>query len=197
MAVLPLMLVAEPLALHEALSTINTLQADFTQTSQATEPQRGHLWMSKPDRFRIEISEPWRQTLVSNGHVFWNYDLDLEQVIVDDLDRDLRQLPILLFSSTRAELEEAFSVEHFEDGTATWYVLQPRAGTNLFRAMTLVWQDGLPSSLIIVDATDLRTEVQFHEVIGNENISEARFELEIPVAVDVVDQRSPAPGLVP
>ncbi len=188
---------AGTLSLHQALEEIDTLHADFTQTSPGSEPQQGRLWIARPDRFRIEISEPWQQRLVSNGTHFWNYDLDLDQVIIEHLNRDLRQLPILLFSSTEAELNSAFNVETFEDESANWYVLAPKTQANLFRALTLVMQDGLPVSLIVVDATGLRTEVLFRDVVVNEPVADSQFEPVIPDGVDIVDQRTDASGTAP
>ena len=114
----------EPVGYSELLSSylsgISTLSGNFEQSTSNQNDYystvyKGQLWISKPNRFRVDTISPSLQSLISDGTDFWSFDADLEQVIVSKLNEDLNQMPILLFSSDIDNIENSYEVSGYED----------------------------------------------------------------------------------
>lgn len=181
--------------LSSYLSHISTLSGKFEQDTSipgdhnSTVVYRGEIWISKPNRFRVDTILPSLQSLVSDGEDFWFYDEDLEQVIVSKLNRDLSQVPILLFSSDIDSIEDSYEIGGYEDEDGQYFLLQPVSETSLFRSLTLAFHDGIPSAIEISAATGQMTRIRLKQVVVNEHIPANRFSFDVPDNVDVIDDR--------
>jgi outer membrane lipoprotein carrier protein len=176
--------------LFAKLDGFRAIHAQFEQqTAQDTEVHSGELWIEKPNRFRIVTEMPWQQTLISDGSTFWNYDADLEQVTITEMEHDLLKFPILLFSSTEAELEKTFSVSTFRGEVNTVYVLEPRGEQQFFKQMTIVFNGNLPKTISIVDSLAQKTRIRLIQAdIASQPPAEL-FQFVPPSGTDIVDQR--------
>jgi len=181
--------------LNERLEGIDSLQANFVQsTSDANnrvlQNNSGRLWVSKPSRFRIETTEPYVQTLVSDGENFWSYDADLEQVIVSALDADIKQVPILLLSGQADRITREYKVSYFRDETVEHYVLAAKSASSLFETLSIEFEADKPVALTVSDSLGQRTRIELHDLEINEPIDASRFQFEAPEGVDVIDDRA-------
>jgi len=180
--------------LSSYLSNISTLSGNFEQNTSNQNDHystiyRGELWISKPNRFRVDTISPSLQSLVSNGTDFWFYDEDLEQVIVSRLNEDLNQVPILLFSSDIESIENSYDISGYEDEDGEHFLLQPVSEISLFQSLSLDFRDGIPIAIKINAASGLMTTINLKQIVVNGPIAEDRFSFDAPDNVDVIDDR--------
>ena len=176
------------------LSQIKTMQAGFQQwtvdaRNTAIQNSDGYLWLASGAKFRIETKLPFEQTLVSNGAHFWTYDVDLEQVVVGPLSKDIKQVPILLFGNADSELLENYVVSSFEEEGQVNFVLQPKASDSLFEVLTMAFSETLPVNIRIRDSLGQNTRIEFTDPTLNSAISVDKFEFIVPAGVDLIDDR--------
>ena len=190
--------------LNTYLSAITTLSARFEQTTTDQTAYDtaydktiydGRLWMEKPNRFRVDTINPSLQTVVSDGIDFWSYDEDLEQVVISQLNDDLNQVPILLFSSDILSIQEAYNISGYTGESDNHlllehFVLEPMSDLSLFHSLTLSFHRGKPVSITINATTGQITTVSLHDVTLNSAISPDRFNFIAPAGADVIDDRS-------
>jgi outer membrane lipoprotein carrier protein len=150
--------------------------------------------MEKPNRFRVDTINPSLQTVVSDGIDFWSYDEDLEQVVISPLNKDLNQVPILLFSSDILSIQGAYNISGYtgegEDHLLLeHFVLEPISDLSLFHSLTLSFHLGKPVSITINATTGQITTVSLRDIDLNSAISPDRFNFIAPAGADVIDDR--------
>lgn len=104
------------------------ITSNFTQTTYARGESiavEGRLWVSAPDKFKIETGDPVSQILVSNGKNFWNYDVELESVTVSKLD--ISQAPIFFLLKQETDLSQSYFVDAFSDEESRVFILTPKS----------------------------------------------------------------------
>jgi len=176
------------------LQQIQTLTASYIQTTvdnrqQLVQQARGSVWVSAPGKFRLETNEPATQTLVSDGEIFWSFDKDLEQVVVSRLERDISQVPILLFGGDAEAIADEYLVVYFTEDDHDFYVLEPREEASLFESLTLTFVAGEPVSIVLRDSLGQRTQIEFSDLVANQLIADGTFTFVPPAGVDLIDDR--------
>lgn len=173
---------------------VDSLSARFEQvqkddTGNTLQQAEGTFLLSRPDRFRWEYSEPYRQVIVSDGKAFRFYDVDLAQVTIRSIDATLRATPALLLTGGAA-LEDAFNITAAgqRDGMS-WVKLTPRADDTDFQEVRLGLKNQVPSVMELDDNLGQTTHIRFTDVEINPSIGDGRFTLDIPDDVEVVDGR--------
>ena len=182
-------------ALNERLAGIKSLSAAFTQTTinssnRTLQQSSGNLWVTRPSKFRIETSSPSVQTLVSNGTDFWTWDADLEQVIINKLDKDVKQVPILLLGGDTERITRQYKVRRYEDKAGDHFELTSQSNTSLFETLGMDFQHGLPVAISITDSLGQQTRITLEHVAINQPIAGTRFEFVPPKGADVIDDRN-------
>ncbi|MCH7741290.1 MAG: outer membrane lipoprotein chaperone LolA [Proteobacteria bacterium] len=178
--------------LSNYLSHISTLSGKFEQNTSNDHDSTvysGEIWISKPNRFRVDTISPSLQSLVSDGTDFWIYDEELEQVIVNKLNLDLSRVPILLFSSNIDKIEDSYEISGYADEEGEYFLLQPVSETSLFQSLALEFHDGIPSAIKINAVTGQMTTINLEHIEVNKHIPEERFSFDVPDHVDVIDDR--------
>lgn len=181
-------------ALNNRLSGIASLHTRFEQSTTGrnndiTRQESGELWVEKPDRFRIVTGDPNAQTLVSDGELFWSYDAELEQVIVSQLDKSIRDVPILLLGGDPAAITRKYRVSFYESERGDHFVLEPKSTTGLFASLTIVFTEELPIAISIRDNFGQYVLMRFVDPAVNVNLEPETFTFNPPDGVDVIDDR--------
>jgi len=178
---------------------VDSLSAQFKQQQQdekgnTLQQARGTFELARPDRFRWEYKKPYEQIIVSDGEVFRFYDVGLAQVTIRTIDATLRATPALLLTGGAA-LEDAFNVTSAgrHEGMS-WVKLTPRADDSDFQQVRLGLKDQVPSVMELDDSLGQTTHIRFSDVELNTEIADARFTLDIPDDVEVVDGRGMSGG---
>lgn len=183
--------------LKARLDQLDSLTGAFEQVTinaenRVVQENEGHLWVRSPASFRVETMAPFVQTLVSDGQSLWTFDEDLAQVVIRDLEQNVAQVPILLFSGGADAVIDAYRVTRYEDDDGENFVLSPRDEGALFESMTIGFDGPRPTAILIRDSLGQRTRIDVLEAQINEPVADDRFVLEIPDGVDVVDDRTPS-----
>ncbi len=175
-------------------NNVDSLSAEFEQEQkddggQTLQQASGTFLLSRPDRFRWEYTAPYQQVIVSDGETFRFYDVDLAQVTIRSIDATLQATPALLLTGGAA-LEDAFNIASAgqRDGMS-WVRLTPRADDTDFQEVRLGLRDQVPSVMELDDNLGQTTHIRFTDIELNPKLDEARFTLDIPDDVEVVDGR--------
>ena len=180
----------EGAALQGYLDGLNGLYAEFRQASgDQGLVQDGQLWIEKPGKFAVVTRQPGEQWLVSDGTDLWNFDADLEQVVITRLGDDPAEVPILLFASDAARVTEAYAVTSYSDEAMQHFVLTPRDGSSLFRTVNVAFNEGLPAWVTINPVTGEPTTLQIINAERDPEIEPSRFTFVAPPGIDVLDDR--------
>ena len=170
------------------LSSLESLDADFRQHTARGEVQIGHVWLSKPNQFRLESEAPLSQTIVSDGETLWTHDRDLEQVIVSDMGDRASEIPILVFAGEPERLAEQYRIERFEDGQRDYFLLTPLGEGALTANLSLTFEQGVPLRLTLENAMGQQTSIDLLNV-KRQPVNQSMFAFKIPADVDVIDDR--------
>jgi outer membrane lipoprotein carrier protein len=189
---------AQHAALTAFYAEVDSLSAEFEQVQvdengDVLQSASGVFLLERPDKFRWEYREPYRQVLVSDGRAFRLYDVDLAQVTVRDIGDTLRATPAQLLAGGTG-LDQAFTVESLsrDDGLA-WARLTPRTDEGDFREIRIGLQDKRPLRLELDDQLGQTTRIDFDGVRVNHGVDDDRFRLDLPDDVEVVNARGGAP----
>lgn len=171
------------------LSKYEHLSASFIQTTfdgdnRLVQKMEGRLWVSSPDRFRIETIAPDNQVLVSDGKQFWNYDQDLEQVIVSKLD--VSSIPVLLLAKSEKDIAASYAINSFEDEESVVFVLSPFDEDSMFASLNLEFADSQLVTLLVRDKMGQATHVKFDGLKALSDPNTKLFGFKTPEGVDVI-----------
>lgn len=170
---------------------LDTLAGDFSQEvtdpdGRIVEEASGRVYLSLPDRFRWDYTDPYEQIIVADGRRVWLYDVELEQVTVRDQSEAAKDSPMLVLADT-ALMDEFFETEELgrRDGYQ-WLRMVPKDEESQFRSVEVaVESDGL-RCMIFHDRFGQKTELTFTNLERNADLDEDKFQFTPPEGVDVI-----------
>jgi len=173
------------------LKAIQSLDADFTQTTQATKgkPESvvlGHLQAQKPGQFRWEVRQPYVQLLVSDGRELKIFDPDLLQMTIRPVSQELSQTPALLFTGNASALQQQFRISQKVNGASVIYVLTPKAKDAVFADLSLQFKGAEPLSMSLRDSLGQQTRIEFFRVKRNAALPASAFKFTPPPGTDII-----------
>ena len=167
-------------------------QAVYNHRGRNIQESHGRIWVERPGRFRWQATEPYPQTVVSDGDKLWFYDPDFEQVTIRKFDHQLASMPGLLLSGEVEQLGSSFLVEKGsvapEIEGVTRYVLTPRNPDSLFSVLELAFKARQLVAMQIRDSLGQLTEFRFSDIAVNQPIDAGQFQFVVPEGVDVIQQ---------
>lgn len=181
--------------LLQRLSMLDSMSGRFEQMVEDRDGTRlqqasGDMQVARGNRFYWHTDLPFEQLAVSDGERVWVYDVDLEQVVVRPLTRDLSSTPALLFGGDASEVANAFNVSQLDtfDDELT-YRLVPTGDDPLFEQLDVTFVGDQPRFMRLVDALGQRTLIEFVDLEVNGVVDNARFDFTPPDGTDVIQQR--------
>lgn len=192
--------IAMPLAAHAASaqeqlrSFVGSTQAASGSFSQATHSssgkpapvQSGTFSFQRPGKFKWLVAKPFEQAIVSDGKQLFQYDPDLSQVTVRDVNNAIGSSPAqILFGS--GSLEQSFNVADLpgRDGL-DWLRATPKSPDAGFSRVEIGFKDGLPARLELQDSFGQITQVSFSGMTRNPAFAADAFNFTPPKGADVV-----------
>lgn len=172
---------------------LKTMRAEFVQTlvdaeQRVKEESEGVLLLSRPGRFRLDYSKPYRQIYVADGARVWMYDKDLEQVTVRPQAEALGSTPAMLLSGSEP-LERNFTLTELGDHEGfTWIDLKPREKDATFAYIRLALEGDVIRAMEMVDNFGQMTRLFFHTVTRNPQVEAGMFRFTPPPGIDVVGE---------
>ncbi len=179
--------------LNHFVATVETFQADFTQTvfdsnGQVMEEAKGTFALDRPGRFRWDYQEPYPQHIVADGQRIWFYDVDLEQVTVNSQLEALADTPATLLSG-ETKPEDKYSLTDIpSDDGLLWVELIPENEESSFQTVVLAFDDIGLRQMIMKDSFDQQTRLVFNNVVENPKLADDLFVFTPPEGVDVVGE---------
>ena len=148
----------------------------------------GTLWIQRPNKFRWNYDEPYKQQIVADGSKIWVYDEALQQVTVRPLTGGLGDTPAMLLAG-QGKLDENFSVEKLgSQGNLDWVQLNPLRNDGGFVTIRIAFEKERIRSLEMIDGFGQTTRVTLNQGKENSQIEAANFSFTPPPGVDVVGQ---------
>ena len=181
------------------LNGLQGLQAQFQQrladrSGQVTDQSSGVLAIARPNRFRWDYQDPYKQVIVCDGAKIWLYDTDLEQVTVRKMDNTLSATPAMLLSG-QGKLEENFKVtETSDDKTVQWVRMEPKRSDTDFKWVRLGFSGEALKYMELGDKLGQTTTLEFTKFERNPKLDPARFVFQVPEGADVIGDTGTAPA---
>ncbi|MGI9288692.1 MAG: outer membrane lipoprotein chaperone LolA [Pseudomonadales bacterium] len=180
------------MALRDKLKAMDSFSANFQQTlydeaDQELQQSQGAAKLKRPGHLYWSTQSPYENLMIADNKTLWRYDIDLEQVTQQPLDKNLSQTPALLLSGEVANIDKNFVVRRTEQGEdQTTFILEPKRADSLLRQLSLTFKADAISSMRIVDDLQQRTDIEFSDVVVNAEIDADVFKFEVPPGVDLL-----------
>jgi len=180
--------------LENFLGGIETMTADVKQLivesdGGVLEESIIRMKLKRPEGFYWETVDPFPELIVTNGTYLWNYQPDLEQVVIESWDVSRSELAAQLLSGDTENLGQEYLLTLRDSGESefTEFVLEPRDGDNVYRQIVLTF-NGRQLDMIYVDNDNgQKTVWQFSNIILNIPLAEREFVFEATGDIEIID----------
>ena len=170
--------------------------------------------MSRPFHFRWETKVPFAQTIIINGDRYFQYDSDIDQLIISSIGSQDTAIPSLLLSADALAIESFFTISrvalnpvvdrdhhsgidnvNVDNINSTdelpslldqSYVLSPLDKSSLIAELRINFQQQLITSIVILDDFGSRSQFDFTNITASKVIDDALFELDPPADTDII-----------
>jgi outer membrane lipoprotein carrier protein len=176
--------------LSSRLITMPSMQANVTQLiiesdGGVLEESSILLVMAPPNGFYWETLDPYPELIVTNGEILWNYQPDLEQVVVEDWDSQNMTLAAQLLSGETNELSQNYELQWFEN--ADEFKLIPKDLSDPLKLITISFVKTDLASIFLEEKSGQKTAWLFDNVSIDLSLSEDFFTFSIPSNIEVID----------
>lgn len=184
---------ASPLnELQDLLKPIITIKANFTQTvlnkqSKIVQKASGNMEFKRPNLFRWQIDKPDPTLIVTDGKKMWNYDIELEQVTVQNFRSNTEVSPISFLFDDVEQLDRDFNIVKVSTARST-FKLTPKQENSSFISVELNFEQNNIKDLRLLDHLGQTSQFNFTQVQNNPKIANTRFTFVPPVGVDVIGE---------
>lgn len=169
---------------------VKTIQANFVQevvhSKDKSDTSTGKLFVSKPDRFRLDYLQPYSQIYIADGKQLTSYDEDLEQVIIKPQGDMLTKSPAMVLSNPK-QLEQDYKVESQGkwDGRQ-WYLLTPKRQDTNFEQLRLAFENKQLKMMELKDSFGQFNRLTFNDIKYNKSLPNNIFKFTPPEGVDII-----------
>lgn len=168
-------------------------QTQYDELGAVMQASSGEFLLSRPDRFRWEYRKPYAQSMVSDGHTFWFYDVDLAQVTRRGAADALQGTPALLLSGGPALRQQFNLSDQGQKNGLSWVRLSPKSKDSDFSEIRLGLAESLPREMELRDNLGQLTRIRFSATQINPGLAAGLFAFKVPAGVEVVDGDAVAP----
>ena len=182
--------------LSNLLRQVNTMSATVQQLivesdGALLEESSIQMHVMRPGGFYWETLEPFPELVVTNGAVLWNYQPDLEQVVIENWDSSRAELAAELLSGRTDSLAEEYEIDIEKDigeGMAVFQLL-PLDQNSLYRRISISFDNTALLSIHLDSKSGQKTLWQFNQPQINQQLAPDLFNFQIPPGIDIVDNR--------
>lgn len=180
-------------ALDRFFRNVLTFKAEFKQVVldeglNTIQESSGMLYLQRPNKFRWDYEQPFKQHIVGDGIRIWVYDVELQQVTVHKMDGTLGNTPAVLLAG-EGNISENFEVKLLgKQGKLDWIQMIPRNKDGGFEDIRVGFEDGNLRMLEMIDSFGNTTRISLRDNRENKRIHKSTFRFKPPKGVDVVKQ---------
>lgn len=184
-------LFAEPAAdLQALLQPVAAIKANFKQTvynerQKVIQTASGNLEFKRPNLFRWQVELPDANLVVTDGNKLWNYDVELEQVTVQDFTANKQVSPVSFLFDDVKKLKQDFII--IKSGNNN-FKLTPRKENSNFVNVEVTFKANKISALRLLDHLNQTSVFDFKQVQNNPKLDNTRFTFVPPAGVDVISE---------
>jgi outer membrane lipoprotein carrier protein len=174
--------------LDQFAAGLDALSGSFRQVTveangRIVEQTEGRLYFTQPDRFRWSYLEPFPQELVADGERLWHYDESLDQVTVRDQPPPAES-PLLVLTQPEL-LDRFYRIEASDQPDELQF--SPLGDDGEFELATLIFSDGLPEALELIDRFGQLTRLEMYDLQRNPELDPEVFTFVIPPGADLLE----------
>lgn len=180
--------------LDELLGGMDTLEADVIQLIVESdggilEESEIQMYLKKPDGFYWETLSPFPELIVTDGEKLWNYQPDLEQVVVEDWDSSRMELAAQLLNGETENLAEEYSIESVTDSDSEHqeFELTPFELNSPYRLISINFLLSDLESIYLDSKNGQQTVWRFENVERNQPIADSLFKFEAPDNIEIIE----------
>ncbi len=171
---------------------LHSLRGAFSQTvydahGNVTGTSHGTLALESPRMFRWQVTDPYQQLIVADGHKVWVYEPDLQQVTVRDQGAEEAHSPLTVLTDL-AQLDTEFKATDAgtRDGLE-WLRLVSRSKEPQFEYAEIGFDASGPRRMVFKDTLGNKTTIAFSGWQRNPALAAGTFTFVPPKGTDVVD----------
>lgn len=170
---------------------VKAAEGAFTQRTigaqgQTAPEQKGTFVFERPGRFSWQVTQPYRQLILTDGKDLYQYDPDLSQVTVRSVGQSLGDSPAaVLFGN--GQIDDLFTLSTLpdQDGLA-WLRAVPKQPDSGLRQIDMGLRDGLPVKLLLKDGFGQVTQVDITALTPKTILPSDTFTFKLPPETDLV-----------
>ena len=177
--------------LDKLLSNIDTITAEINQLIVESdggilEESQIIMHIKRPEGFYWETVTPFPELLVTNGKRLWNYQPDLEQVVIEDWNPDQSALAAQLLYGKTENLEEDYYIVAIDAEQSQTFELKPKSPDNLYELITISFINSSLELIYIENSSGERTAWRFTSSDINPPLGEDLFEFIPPDGIEII-----------
>lgn len=178
--------------LRQFVQNVTAATGEFSQTmlTEAGQPdgvaQQGTFSFERPGKFKWLVQQPYEQLTLSDGKQLYQYDPDLQQVIVRGLDESVGASPAaILFGS--GQLDDSFTLtSRPQNDGLSWLRAEPRSPDAGFAHVDIGFRNDVPVRLLLLDSFGQTSRIDLNNMVTNPALAPDEFTFTPPEGVDVV-----------
>lgn len=169
-------------------------QAVYDANGGRGDTAQGTLALSTPRQFRWQVSSPYKQLIVADGHKVWVYDPELEQVAVRDQGPQEAHSPLTVLTDL-SQLDRDFKAsEQGERDGLQWLRLTSRGKDPQFEYADIGFDGNAPRRMVFKDTLGNLTQIVFSDWQRNPSLPADTFRFTPPKGTDVVGDAGSSTG---
>ena len=186
----------DPVAeLDVLLGGISTLSADVSQLILESgggllEESTIAMRLRKPGGFYWETLDPFPELIVTDGETLWNYQPDLEQVVIEDWDRSQAELAAQLLNGETGGLADEYRVTLVTAPELHRFELLPLAPDSPYALIAIEFVGEELDIIRLDNRNGQQTVWRFLNLERNGPLEDSLFVFTPPPGIEIVDSRA-------
>jgi outer membrane lipoprotein carrier protein len=169
------------------VTKIDNLNAKYTLKS-GKKSSFGEIWLQRPLKMKVKPDNSSENLILVDGKELFDYDADLDQVLVRPLKDLPKHSPINLLMGNKKDLTAQYNIELIKsDKQLAIFELTPKNSKSEVDNIKVTFIQGKPSELVLIDTANQTIKYKFEKIkINEKNIPEDTFKLTFSDDVDIV-----------
>ena len=179
--------------LDSLLANINSLTADVVQLIVESdggilEESNIKMLLKKPNGFYWETITPYQELIVTNGIKLWNYQPDLEQVVIEDWDVSKSELAAQLLSGKTENLDSQYIIEELSDtnNDSQEFVLTPVDADSIYTQISINFITSELDLIYLNSRNGQQTVWRFDAIERNQILEDSLFDFQPPAGIEII-----------
>ena len=180
--------------LIQRMNAFSSLRADVEQLiiesdGGVLETSSIRMLLKKPNGFSWETLDPFPELLVTNGEWLWNYQPDLEQVVIEPWSIEDSGFAARLLAGDSTGLDTDYRISVVEGASAELidFRLEPVDPAALHSRIDIGFVREALDSIVLSERSGQRTVWRFTNLVSNPSIEDDEFNFTPPPEVEVIN----------